>query len=169
VKPRRGSSSRGVRIIATIHEIGVPPPDEDYIIQPFITGDEVTVDVVVISSAVRSIGARKRLKTRGGEVERGITIDGGQYLEVANRIAQTIGLDRPFNFQVFENDRYGCVVSEVNARLGGGMPLSQYSGAMVLEAVLGRLPDDDVHIARTGMVMTRYDSSFCSFGEELLR
>jgi carbamoyl-phosphate synthase large subunit len=167
-KPRRGSSSRGVRIISTMGELGLPPPEEDYIVQPFITGDEVTIDVVVASGEVRSIGARKRLKVRGGEVERGVTVDGRQYLSTADQIAKSIGLDGAFNFQVFENEESGCIVSEVNARLGGGMPLSQYAGAMVLEALLGTLPDDGLHIARTGVVMMRYDSSIYACDDQLL-
>jgi carbamoyl-phosphate synthase large subunit len=168
VKPRRGSSSRGVRIVSSPAEVGQPSLEEDYIIQPFIKGIEVTVDVVVGHGKVRSIGARKRLKVRGGEVERGVTVDVRRYLDLADTIAGCIGLDGPFNFQVFEHDESECIVNEVNARLGGGMPLSQYAGAKILETMLGLLPDDGLHMAHPGVIMMRYDLSLYARETELL-
>jgi carbamoyl-phosphate synthase large subunit len=170
VKPRRGSSSRGVRVVRSADELGQPPAEEPYVIQPFVEGYEVTIDVVAYDcSEVLAIGARRRLKVRGGEVERAVTVDVAPYLPMAQTVAHAIGLSGPFNFQAFRTSHGQCLVSEVNARLGGGAPLSQATGGEILEAVLG-LPraHRDLSMARPGVVMMRYDSSLYFDEEDLL-
>src|SRR5262249_49432117 len=101
-------------------------------VQPLIAGAEVTIDVLAAERGrVVALGARRRLKVRGGEVERARTVDAEPFVEQAAAVARALGLSGPFNFQVFV-DAEPALVGEVNPRLGGGLPLSQHAGAMLL-------------------------------------
>jgi carbamoyl-phosphate synthase large subunit len=163
VKPRRGSASDGVRVIDTSDQWTRPPCGRDWIVQPRIRGHEVTIDVLVSEHGrVVSLGARERLKVRGGEVERARTVDANAYVELAAAVATGLSLVGPFNFQVFIDGE--PVVGEVNPRMGGGLPLSQHAGAMFLEelcawAATGIWREGDPVTAREGVYMTRHDCS----------
>jgi carbamoyl-phosphate synthase large subunit len=164
VKPRSGSAAQGVRVISTADQWTEPPAGEDWLVQPLISGTEVTLDVLAADDGrVVCLGARQRLKVRGGEVERAQTVAAEPFLELAGNVAGTLGLAGPFNFQVLI-DADGALVGEVNPRLGGGLPLSQHAGAMLLEslcawAIGGEWREGPPLLARPGVYMTRYDSS----------
>jgi carbamoyl-phosphate synthase large subunit len=164
VKPRSGSAAEGVRVISTAAGWTAPPPGEAWLVQPLVAGSEVTLDVLAAADGrVLCLGARRRLKVRGGEVERAQTVPAEPFLEMASKVARALGLTGPFNFQVLiEAD--SPLVGEVNPRLGGGLPLSQHAGAMLLEslcewAISGDWRAGDPLLARPGVYMTRYDSS----------
>lgn len=163
VKPSRGSSGAGVRTIAD--PAGwTGPPGGDWLVQPLVVAPEVTIDVVTDDGhGVLAVGARRRLKVRGGEVERGVTIDAEPFLELAARTARAFALVGPWNLQVFDSPG-GPLVGEVNARFGGGMPLSEHAGAGLIDLVVTRSetgvwPRGPVRIAASGWRMARYDAS----------
>jgi carbamoyl-phosphate synthase large subunit len=164
VKPRSGSAAQGVRVIDSADQWTPPPADGDWLVQPLVSGPETTLDVLAADDGrIVGLGARRRLKVRGGEVERALTVPAEPFLELAARVAGSLGLDGPFNFQVMGADG-SQLVGEVNPRLGGGLPLSQHAGAMILEslcgwAASGEWPTGSVRLARPGVYMTRYDSS----------
>jgi carbamoyl-phosphate synthase large subunit len=164
VKPRDGSAGEGVRVISSPEQWTPPPRGEHWLVQPLTGGPEVTIDVLAGESGrIVSLGARMRLKVRGGEVERAQTVPAEPYLEMAAAVARALALTGPFNFQVL--DAAGApLVGEVNPRLGGGLPLSQHAGALLLESLCawgtsGEWPAGAPTLARPGVYMTRYDSS----------
>jgi len=143
--------------------------DETHIAQPFVDAAEATVDVVCREGRILAMGARQRLKVRGGEVDRGITIPSDKFLPLARRLLDLLELDGILNFQVFLCDD-GVLLSEVNPRIGGGLPLSERAGGGLLRAALsddGGRPDVPV-MARPGVWMLRYDSSVYLEPEGLL-
>jgi carbamoyl-phosphate synthase large subunit len=172
VKPRSGSAGEGVRVISAGEGWTAPPPGEDWLVQPLISGSEVTLDVLAADDGrVVCLGARRRLKVRGGEVERALTVPAEPFLELAANVARALSLAGPFNFQVLiEADT--PLVGEVNPRLGGGLPLSEQAGAGLLEALcdwarLGDWRAGPPSLARPGVYMTRYDSSTFLESDEL--
>lgn len=171
VKPRRGSASEGVRVVQTSDQWTPAPRGEDWIVQPRVPGREVTIDVLASEDKrVVCIGARERLKVRGGEVERARTVDAKAYVELAAAVAAALSLVGPFNFQVFVDGSH--LVGEVNPRLGGGLPLSQHAGARLLEelcqwAASGRWRQTEPVMALPDVYMTRHDCSIFLDSHEL--
>jgi carbamoyl-phosphate synthase large subunit len=170
VKPRRGAAAEGVRTISTAEQ-WTAPPEGEWLVQPLMSGPEVTIDVLAEESGrIACLGARRRLKVRGGEVERAVTVEGEPFLAIAAAIATALALSGPFNFQVFTGTGTP-IVGEVNPRVGGGLPLSEHAGIGLLAALCrwaqtGSWPVGDPRLARPGVYMTRHDSSiFLERGE----
>jgi carbamoyl-phosphate synthase large subunit len=165
VKPRSGAAAEGVRVISEASQWTPPPPDGDWLVQPLVRGSEVTLDVLAADGGrVVCVGARQRLKVRGGEVERARTVPAGPFAAMASGVARALGLTGPFNFQVMFEATGSALVGEVNPRLGGGLPLSQHAGAMLLEslcewAASGQWPSGEPVLARPDAYMTRHDAS----------
>ena len=172
VKPRRGAAAEGVRVITALEAWTPPPRGEAWLVQPWIAGAEVTLDVLAADDGrVVCLGARRRLKVRGGEVERARTEPAEPYVALAAAVARALSLRGPFNFQVF-SDGQAPLVGEVNPRLGGGLPLSQHAGAGVLESLCewarsGSWPAGAALLARPGVHMTRHDTSVFLEPDEL--
>jgi carbamoyl-phosphate synthase large subunit len=173
VKPRSGSAAEGVRVIAAAGAWTDPPPAEDWLVQPLISGTEVTFDVLAADDGrIACLGARRRLKVRGGEVERAMTIPAEPFLPLATAVAGALPLTGPFNFQILGEGEH-ALIGEINPRVGGGLPLSEHAGAQLLEtlcswATSGEWPTGPPKLARPGVYMTRYDAStFLEAGELL--
>jgi len=172
VKPRSGSAGEGVRVIPASDQWTAPPPGQDWLVQPLISGSEVTLDVLSADDGrVLCLGARRRLKVRGGEVERAQTVPAEPFLELAANVAAALALTGPFNFQVLI-EAGTPLVGEVNPRLGGGLPLSEHAGAGLLESLCdwasrGEWQTGPPSLARPGVYMTRYDSSTFLESDEL--
>jgi carbamoyl-phosphate synthase large subunit len=164
VKPRQGAAAEGVRVIRRAAQWTVPPVEQEWLVQPLVPGPEVTIDVLASDTGrIVCLGARQRLKVRGGEVERARTVAAEPYLAVAEQIAQTLPLAGPFNFQVFIGPETP-LVGEVNPRLGGGLPLSEHAGAGIVSSLCGwaaegRWSTDAPVTAEAGIYMTRHDQS----------
>lgn len=163
VKPCEGSSSIGARIARSLEDL---PLDDEYIAQQIAPGQEYTVDVYVDRTGrCRCTVPRLRLETRGGEVNKGMTVRNEAIQAVAHRIAETLpGAAGVLNIQVFyDSDTGELNVSEINPRFGGGYPLTHEAGAPMarwaIEEVVGRplaaMQDDWVD----GLVMLRYDDA----------
>lgn len=163
VKPRHGSASIGVRVVAGPLELQASL-GPDAIVQQVATGDEFTVDLWVDGDgAVRSSVARRRITVRGGEVEKGVTERNAAVLRIAETVAESLpDAFGPLNVQVFA-DQDVLKVIEINARYGGGFPLSWRAGARTTRWALqfGRgVPADPEDLAwREGVRMLRYDES----------
>lgn len=173
VKPRRGAAASGVRTIDTAAGWTAPPAGEEWIVQPLAALPEVTLDVLADErGAIRNLGARRRLKVRGGEVERAETVEAGAYLAVAQGITAALGLVGPFNFQVFTGGP-APLVGEINPRLGGGLPLSEHAGGGLLAALCawgqtGEWATGEPRFAAPAHCMSRYDESVFRARDELL-
>jgi len=169
LKPRYGSSGIGI--------FDCPSPEflssffkandyEDYIIQKKVSGEEITIDILGDGlGGVISAVQRKRLKVRGGEVERGITV---KYPELFEDVINLSRQFRPFgaiNFQCFFNpetrERY---YTEINARFGGGYPLAYHAGANFPQYIRKLIEHESVKVAlgddyQEGLIMSRYDQA----------
>ncbi|HLW94918.1 MAG TPA: ATP-grasp domain-containing protein [Solirubrobacteraceae bacterium] len=174
VKPKGGAAAEGVRTISAAAQWTDPPAGDEWLVQPLIDAPEITIDALASDPGrIVSLGARRRLKVRGGEVERAVTVHGEPFVELAGRIAVALALSGPFNFQIFIPEDGPPLVGELNPRLGGGLPLSEHAGAGLLDALCawardGDWPDGPTRIARAGASMTRHDSSIFLEGDELL-
>jgi carbamoyl-phosphate synthase large subunit len=143
-KPAGGSASEGAAVVRTLPELAwrrsVYP---DLLVQELLTGAEYTVDVWCdISGQVRCAVPRRRLAVRAGEVSKGVT--------------------GCLTLQVFKAPNGTLTLVEINARFGGGFPLSAHAGAdyplWALQESRGDTPDYARGEAfRDGLMMLRYD------------
>jgi carbamoyl-phosphate synthase large subunit len=137
-----------------------------FIAQTIAPGVEYTIDFLAGSDgACRCAVPRRRFETRAGEVSKGMTVRHPALQALAGRVCQALpGARGCLNVQVFlEEDSGAMNVIEVNARFGGGFPLSWEAGARfprwMLEEQLG-LPSTAAHDAwRDRLVMLRYDDA----------
>lgn len=143
IKPRQGSSSKHAYAcssddLATYLEI-VPDP----IVQERLPGIEITVDGYFdLEGEPIHYCPRERLKTVGGESFIGRTKEDnetGDWLRATMTKLGELGARGPLCFQAFVTDD-GPKLTEVNARFGGGFPLTEEAG--------GRYPEWAVAEAR---------------------
>jgi len=164
VKPRYGSSGLGVVKCEDLDELRfILARRINVIVQEFLRGYEVTIDVFGDGAGrVISFIPRKRLKVRGGEVERAITVDDEQFRDAVLKIGAAFMPYGPINVQCFVGED-GSVFTEINSRFGGGYPLADAAGAqfpeMVLDLVTDRPLQSRLGQYQRGLVMARYDDA----------
>ena len=167
IKPKDGSSSIDAYKIENESELSeFANRVDDYVIQPFVDGEEFTVDIFCdFKSNPIYITPRKRLAVRAGEVlKTEIALDEGIISECKQLIKnfEPVG---PITVQLIKdkntNKNYYI---EINPRYGGGAPLSMKAGARSAEAVLRLLCGETLEytqIESNGAVFSRFDQSIC--------
>lgn len=168
IKPRDGSSSINAYRANTLEELNqyatqVP----DYIIQPFIEGEEYTIDIFCdFDGKPIYITPRKRLAVRSGEVLK-TEIDLDQTIieecQALIRHFQPVGaITVQLIRQSGTNENYYI---EINPRFGGGAPLSIKAGADSARALLRLLNNENLEYlpdaAFHGQIYSRFDQSVC--------
>lgn len=160
-KPRGGSSSIGVFQAENAAKLDLNRLTADYIIQEQIEGVEVTIDFAVSRNG-QFLGAvpRKRIEVRGGEVSKGVTIQHHGLEDFARRFAEALpGAYGVLNVQVFLNEQTGEFrVLELNARVGGGYPLSDAAGADFFARIASGV-EQPIDSWQENLLMLRYDEA----------
>jgi carbamoyl-phosphate synthase large subunit len=130
----------------------------DAIIQPFITGTEVTIDTISdLKGKFLAASPRVRLEVKSGQAYRSRTINAPELVDAAQRIVEGLPIVGPSNIQCFlTND--GPRFFEINARFGAGSVLSMHAGMngplALVDLARGRQPRDLT--ARPDVLMLRY-------------
>ena len=165
VKPRRGSAGDGVVRVADHRELELALRQvQDPIIQTFVSGPEITSDVICdFDGAPVQVVSRQRLAVRGGEAMKSVTIDHGPIRDTCQKIARAFPGHGPITVQCML-DKDGPTFIEINARVGGGLPLAVAAGvdvpALLLSLAAGRSIEAYRAIpAEPGWYMTRCDES----------
>jgi carbamoyl-phosphate synthase large subunit len=182
-KPRFGSASKGVTLLADLADLerlighwaklaDSSDPYRDLVVQSVASGAEYTVDVMVTRDrSASSAGGlcitavpRRRIEVRAGEVSKAITVRSPVLIELAEKLCSALpGAYGPLNVQMFLDSESGKVaVIEINARFGGGYPLSFAAGANFPQALVHEvcgLPAAPVSEWREKLVMLRYDAA----------
>lgn len=173
IKPRHGSSGAGVVKCSDPQELQFYlTRHEDIVVQQHLDGHEVTIDLFGDGTGfIVAAVPRQRLKIRGGEVERGVTIDDKLFFPWVRKIGETFKPYGPINVQCFVTGE-GPVFTEINPRFGGGYPLADAAGAMfpelVVRLVRGERLESRIGRYKQGLVMARYDAAFYRPIEDLL-
>lgn len=165
IKPASGSASIGAVRVNDADELRARLAETvDPMVERLIGGDETTVDVLLdLSGKALCAVPRRRLQVRGGEVTRGVVERSPDLETLAMAIASGLGCIGPVTVQ-FRNPSPGrWVAMELNARMGGGLPLAIGAGAdwprWILQMAAGRAPSIAGATVHDGMVMTRTDRS----------
>ncbi len=166
VKPRRGSSSIGAVVVRNEDELVMATANREFIVQSLARGREYTCDVYIDRDGkCRCSVPRLRIETRGGEVNKGMTVRNQKLQDTACAVAEALpGGAGVMNIQIFYDEATDDLnVIEINPRFGGGYPLSHEAGApmsqWMIEEAMG-LPLTAVENEWTnGLVMLRYDDA----------
>ena len=121
-KPREGSGSVGLEKINDLHRLEEIMTDhKDILVQEYMTGQEIGVDVYVdlISGEPISIFAKKKLKMRAGETDKSVSYKNDKLFSLIIDFVKAFGLKGANDIDVFEVDGE-FYISEVNPRFGGG-------------------------------------------------
>lgn len=120
IKPSCGSGSTGIAKIENIEELEARY-EKDFLIQEYMEGQEIGVDVFVdlISGELCSIFAKKKLKMRAGETDKSVSYKNNKLFEIIEQFVKLYGLRGANDIDVFEKNGE-FYISEVNPRFGGG-------------------------------------------------
>lgn len=166
IKPKDGSSSINAFKVNSIEELEVYAAQvEDYIVQPFVSGREYTIDIFCdFDGTPLSIVPRERLQVRAGEVlKTQITMD-AKMIDEAKALCSSFKPCGPMTVQLIRDVEGVDWFIEINPRYGGGAPLSMKAGARSAEAVLKIIDNEPVGYQAgiaDGAVYSRFDQSVC--------
>jgi carbamoyl-phosphate synthase large subunit len=166
IKPRRGSAAQHTFKVKDARELTF---FSDYvcnpIIQEYLPGPEITNDVICdLKGEVLAVVSRRRIEVRWGEVAKGVTIYNAGITAACVKIAQALPAVGPITVQCLMQNGLPHF-TEINARLGGGVPLGIVAGADGPRLLLAReagLPVDIPPLGsyQLGLYLTRFDESF---------
>ncbi len=166
IKPKDGSSSINAFKVENEEELEVYAAQiEDYIVQPFISGHEYTIDIFCDwNGEPISIVPRERLQVRAGEVLKTQIYMDLLMIQEMKTLCKAFKPCGPMTVQLIRDDKGIDWYIEINPRFGGGAPLSMKAGARSAEAIL-KLMDGEVIEYCTeisdGAIYSRFDQSVC--------
>ncbi|MBO9129996.1 ATP-grasp domain-containing protein [Bacillus sp. 165] len=163
VKPRRGSSSIGVCKVHSIKELqAVLGLSQEYIIQPFIEGDEYGTDCYVDMLTQRPVNifCKRKIKMRAGETDKSLAIKDPDYISLIERLIEVLKPIGPIDIDCFKYES-GYVISEVNPRFRGGYLHAHEVGQnfikKIINNMMGTTNVSNVGNYNEGSIMIKYD------------
>jgi len=139
VKPRRGSGSRGVRLIDRWEQLDGCPRNED-LLQEYLPGPEFSLDVLASTyGEIRAVVPRARLKLDSGIAVTSRTVHDPHLQALGRRAAELVGISGVANVQVKQDHAGVPRLIEINPRFTGTMPLTVASGINMPRLALGEL------------------------------
>ncbi|MCQ8193460.1 ATP-grasp domain-containing protein [Streptomyces rugosispiralis] len=164
VKPRHGQGAKGVHACQTREQARVlcelvPAP----IVQQHVSGREFTADCLVDRAGQASVILRYRLLVKGGLAVVSRTFTDAQVAECVRATLTATGVTGACCVQGFIRDEQGpdrVVITEANARVGGGFPASVAAGAdyvgQYLRGLFRQDVDHDQLTYKPDVTLTRY-------------
>lgn len=165
VKPRRGSASQGVFRVETAEAcrffLGYV---KEAMVQEFLPGPELTADVFLSPSGrLLGLSVRERIEVRWGEAAKAVTVRNAEMEAGCRVLAEAFGKAGPFTVQCICKEGVP-VFTEINARMGGGLPLGFAAGMrghvrLLREAAGLEVDAFDAGEVRSGLYMSRFDDA----------
>jgi len=165
IKPRWGSAGVGASRVDDADALRyalarVSQP----IIQECLPGPEITNDVICdLQGQVAAVVSRQRIEVRWGEVAKGVTMRDERIIDACRRVAEALPARGPITVQCMMRGETPCF-TEINARLGGGVPLADAAGVDFATWLLAQAAGLDYALPpmgqyREGLYLTRSDTS----------
>ena len=168
IKPKDGSSSVNAFKVNNSKDLEVKAKSiEDYIIQPFISGKEFTVDIFCdFESNPIFITPRERLAVRSGEVLQTRITQDEKIINECKMLIKGFNPIGHITVQLIRDEKTNeDYYIEINPRFGGGAPLSIKAGADSAEAVIrilnGEMLEYHEKSATDNSIYSRFDQSVC--------
>jgi len=162
VKARRGFAARHIYRAHDAEELEffLRYTTEQSMVQSFCRGEEFSIDLICdMDGRCLQAVPRSMIESKGGETIKGESLDDPLLRAAAVRVAEALGIKGPACVQCFrEGDAY--LVTDVNARFGGGFPVHVAAGGgypdIVLALARGERPEPRLGSYRAGVIMVRY-------------
>lgn len=168
IKPKDGSSSINAYKVENEEELHqYAEKIDNFIIQPFITGREYTIDILCdYEGNPVYITPRERLAVRTGEVIKTQIVQDDKMIQEMKLLLADFKPSGPITVQLIRDNKTGeDFYIEINPRFGGGAPLSMKAGADSASAILRMLRGERVcyspKSAKNGTIYSRFDQSVC--------
>ena len=165
IKPKDGSSSINAFRVENEEELELYAVQiGDYIVQPFVSGHEYTIDVFCDwNGKPISIVPRERLQVRAGEVLKTQICLDGKMIEESKKLCNAFKPCGPMTVQLIRDKDGIDWFIEINPRFGGGSPLSMKAGARSAETILKLLDCEYIEdqTISAGAIYSRFDQSVC--------
>lgn len=168
IKPLDGSSSiNAYKVQNKADLITYADMVPNYIIQPFISGREFTIDIFCdFFGKPIFITPRERLAVRSGEVLKTKVCQNKIMINEMKHLVEDFKPCGQITVQLIHDDiSKKNYYIEINPRFGGGAPLSIKAGADSAAALIRLLNGEELdyteYAARNGAVYSRYDQSVC--------
>jgi carbamoyl-phosphate synthase large subunit len=165
LKPRSGSSSKGVQVVRGPNDLTLAHEAGEWIVQEFLDGQEYTVNMYFDTHGVLKCAVpHRRIETRAGEVSKAETVRLPILEEMGWKLGEFLnGARGSLCFQAIVSSDDGTPsLFEINARFGGGYPIAHRAGApftrWLLEEVAGLAPTTN-NAWRGGVRMLRFDAA----------
>jgi carbamoyl-phosphate synthase large subunit len=135
IKPHNGSLSINTHIVKNKSELAqYQYYDDSYLFMEYIDKedyDEFTSDMYYDNNGfLKCVVPRKRMLIRAGEINKGITQKNTIVAQFKERLSYIEGARGCLTVQCFQHKQNGHIKAiEINARFGGGYPLSYHAGA----------------------------------------
>lgn len=166
IKPQDGSSSIMAYKVENLEELKAYAEQvPDYIIQPYVSGTEYTVDIFCdFSGNPIFITPRIRLAVRAGEVIKTQIVHDERIISEMKQLIEDYKPCGQITVQLIRDNLTGeDWYIEINPRFGGGAPLTIKAGADSAEATLRLLRGEELTYydmaAEDGAVFSRFDQS----------
>ncbi|GAA1773512.1 ATP-grasp domain-containing protein [Luedemannella helvata] len=162
VKPARGSGSDGVLRVSDWSQLRHVAGVGGLVVEELVPGVEHTVDVYLDRRGVAHCPVvRRRLAVRAGEVSKAQVVRDARLESVAVKTVESLpDAFGVLNVQVFA-DGPDVSVIEINARFGGGYPLTWRAGGRygqwLIQEVLDGTPPPAAPPVEDGLLMLRWD------------
>lgn len=165
IKTKDGSSSINAFKVENSKELEIYAQHiNDYIVQPFISGHEYTVDILCDwHGKPIFIVPRERIQVRAGEVLKTKICMDEQMIEESKKLCASFKPCGPMTVQLIRDDKGIDWFIEINPRFGGGAPLSMKAGARSSEVILKMLDGSKIgdYAVSDGAIYSRFDQSVC--------
>lgn len=166
IKPKDGSSSINAFKVTNEEELEIYAGQvEDYIVQPFVSGHEYTIDIFCNwNGEPISIVPRERLQVRAGEVLKTQIFMDETMIEEMRMLCKAFKPYGPITVQLIRDAEGIDWYIEINPRFGGGAPLSMKAGARSAETILKLMDGEEVSYCKDiadGAIYSRFDQSVC--------
>jgi carbamoyl-phosphate synthase large subunit len=157
LKPRTGSGSRDISVVASARELAGLERSGEFIVQEYLPGEEYSIDVLSDTrSHVIAAVPRVRARVDSGVSVAGRTVHDPELEHFGTTVASVTGLTYISNVQCRRDVAGRASLLEVNPRAPGALPLTMASGVnmprLALDALRGLPVPGHVDFREVAMV-----------------
>lgn len=157
LKPRSGSGSRDISVVASAQELAGLERSAEFIVQEYLPGEEYSIDVLADTrSHVIAAVPRVRARVDSGVSVAGRTVHDPELEHFGATVVSVTGLTYIANVQARRDVADRAALLEVNPRAPGALPLTMASGVnmprLALDALRGLPVPERVDFHEMAMV-----------------
>jgi len=164
IKPRVGMGSQNAYKIDTDEELEFHFSHiHNPIIQQYIEGTEYTLDCICDNDGqVISVVPRVRIEVKSGEVQKSRAVKNEQIIQKGKEVCEKLRYRGPLTIQCFKTVMGEVLFTEINPRMGGGVPLTFEAGVeygRIFEDMVSRRKVEPIIGNFRELTMLRYDEA----------